>query len=72
MEGAMNESQQMVEEAYAAIAAVHSIPLVRVKRVADNPNLVSAAQMLAMGLITQRKYMEILEEAVFPPIWIEP
>lgn len=68
----INESERMVEEAYEAIAAIHSIPLVRVKKVPDYPGLAEAGQLLSMGLITRRKYMEMFEEEAFPEIWVEP
>lgn len=61
----MNESERMVEEAYAAIAAVHTVPPPRVKRVTDEQHAMSTISLMQQMNIISR------EEALKQMGWID-
>jgi len=57
-----SDSQQMVEEAYAAIEAIHTVPPVRTLPVptAWQTSRIAIEQMYQSNLITKREMMEQL------------
>ena len=58
----MSESKRMVDEAYAAIEAIHTVPPVRTlpKQTGWQKTRIAIEQMYQSGLITRREMMSQL------------